>query len=137
MKNIDLYQKAHLLVAAIRILEYRHQSPPATEAVCKFLEISAEEGGIYFRKLQDAGILQFIESPQGIRVSILDHLRIEEIPRGVTESNLDKELKNFQTARKGFVKEIESFRSVQEEKKKKMFAELEKKLKGQTTGLQQ
>lgn len=134
MKDLDLYQKAHLLVAAIRILEYQHQSPPATEAVCKFLGISVEEGGIFFRKLHDTGILQFIESPQGIRVSILDHIKIEEIPRGATESNLDKELKNFQTTRKGFAKEIESFRSVQEEKKKKMFAELEKKLKGQVTG---
>lgn len=135
MKDLDLYQKTHLLVAAIRILEYQHQSPPATGAVCKFLGISVEEGGIFFRKLQETGILQAIESPQGIRLSILDHLKIEEIPRGATESNLDKELKNFQTARKGFAKEIEHFRSVQEEKKKKMFSELDKRLRGQATGV--
>ena len=66
---------------------------------------------------------------RGIRLTVLDHTRIEEIPRGVSETLLDKELKNFQIARKGFTQKIESFQAAQAEKKKQMFAELEKKLK--------
>ena len=129
MKDLDIYQKAHLLVAAIRILEYRHNSPPAMEAVCRFLEISTEEGGFFVRKFEEAGILESVESPQGIRLSVRDHTKIEEIPRGVSETLLDKELKNFQIARKGLTQKIESFQASQAEKKKQMFAELEKKLK--------
>jgi hypothetical protein len=129
MKDLDLYRKAHLLVAAIRILEYRHHSPPALEAVCRFLEISTEEGGFFSRKFEEAGILEAVESPQGIRLAIRDHTKIEEIPRGVSETLLDKELKNFQIARKGLTQKIESFQASQAEKKKQMFAELEKKLK--------
>jgi len=133
MKGLDLYQKAHLLVAAIRILEYRHHSPPAVEAVCQLLGISLEEGGFFFRKFEETGILESVESPQGIRLAVRDHTRIEDIPRGVSESLLDKELKNFQVARKGLTQKIESFQAAQAEKKKQMFAELEKKLK---TGLE-
>ncbi len=133
MKGLDLYQKAHLLVAAIRILEYRHHSPPAVEAVCLLLGISLEEGGFFFRKFEETGILESVESPQGIRLAVRDHTRIEDIPRGVSESLLDKELKNFQVARKGLTQKIESFQAAQAEKKKQMFAELEKKLK---TGLE-
>ena len=129
MKGLDLYQKAHLLVAAIRILEYQHHSPPAVEAVCRLLDISVEEGGFFFRKFEETGILKAVESPQGIRLAVRDHSKIEEIPRGISESLLDKELKNFQTARKGFTQKIESFQAAQAEKKKQMFAELEKKLK--------
>ena len=47
----------------------------------------------------------------------------------MSETLLDKELKNFQLARKGFTQKIESFQAAQAEKKKQMFAELEKKLK--------
>lgn len=129
MKELDLYQKAHLLVAAIRILEYQHHSPPAIEAVCRLLGISMEEGGLFFRKFEETGILEAVESPQGIRMTIRDHLKIEEIPRGISETLLDKELKNFQIARKGLTQKIESFQAAQAEKKKQMFAELEKKLK--------
>jgi hypothetical protein len=129
MKDLDLYQKAHLLVAAIRILEYRHHSPPAIESVCQMLGISVEEGGFFFRKFEENGILEAVESPQGVRMAIRDHTRIEEIPRGMSETLLDKEIRNFQTARKGLTQKIESFQAAQAEKKKQMFAELEKKLK--------
>jgi hypothetical protein len=129
MKDLDLYQKAHLLVAAIRILEYQHHSPPAIESVCQLLGISLEEGGIFFRKFEETGILEAVESPQGIHLTIRDHCKIEEIPRGMPETLLDKELKNFQIARKGLTQKIESFQAAQAEKKKQMFAELEKKLK--------
>lgn len=129
MKGMDLYQKAHLLVAAVRILEYQHHSPPALDAASRLLSVSVEEGGFLLRKLEEAGIMEAVESPQGIRLAIRDHTRIEEIPRGMSESLLDKELKNFQIARKGLTQKIENFQAAQAEKKKQMFAELEKKLK--------
>jgi hypothetical protein len=129
MKDQDLYQKAHLLVAAIRVLEYRHHCPPAVESVCGLLGISVEEGGIFIRKFEESGILEAVESPQGIRLAVRDHSKIEEIPRGMSETFLDKELKNFQIARKGLSQKVESFQAAQAEKKKQMFAELEKKLK--------
>lgn len=133
MKGLDLYQKAHLMVAAVRILEYQHHSPPAIEVVCRLLGISVEEGGLFFRKFVENGVLEAVESPQGLRMTVRDHTRIEEIPRGISETLLDKELKNFQIARKGLTQKIESFQAAQAEKKKQMFAELEKKLK---TGLE-
>jgi hypothetical protein len=133
MKELDLYQKAHLFVAAIRVLEYQHHCPPAIETVCRLLGVSMEEGGFFLRKFEEAGILESVESPQGIRLAVQDHVKIEEIPRGASESLLDKELKNFQIARKGLTQKIESFQAAQAEKKKQMFAELEKKLK---TGLE-
>ena len=129
MNRLNLYQKAHLLVAAIRILEYQRHSPPAIESVCQLLDISIEEAGLVLRKLSETGIVESVESSQGFRLYIRDHLKIESLSRELSETYLDKELKNFQTSRKGFTQKIENFQAAQAEKKKQMFADLEKKLK--------
>jgi len=78
------------------------------------------------------GIIDIVEGTFGTRLSIKNHVAIEQIPKGIQESHLDKELKAFQTTRKDRSKEmeIESFKAKQEEKKRTLFAEIEKKLKG-------
>ena len=55
----------------------------------------------------------------------------EDLPRGIQETHLDRELKAFQD-RGGNAKEREvaAFKAKQDEKKKALFAEIEKKLKG-------
>jgi len=132
METKDQYSQAHLVVSAIRVLEYQQSAPPSVESVCKALSHTLEQGYMICRKLKDLGIIDIVEGAFGTRLTIADHLAIEEIPRGAQESNLDKELKAFQTTRKERTREMEvqSFKAKQEEKKKALFAEIEKKLKG-------
>ncbi len=130
METKDQYSQAHLVVSAIRVLEHQHSAPPSVEGLCKALSYTLEQGYMICRRLKDLGIIDIVEGAFGTRLSIKDHLAIEEIPRGVQESNLDKQLKAFQTRERTKEMEVQSFKAKQEEKKKALFAEIEKKLKG-------
>jgi hypothetical protein len=125
------YSQAHLVVAAIRVLEHRQSAPPSIEELCRTLEYTLEQGHMICRKLKELDIINIVEGTFGTRLSVENHLAIEEIPKDIQESHLDKELKAFQKSRKERTKEMEvqSFKAKQEEKKKALFAEIEKKLK--------
>jgi hypothetical protein len=132
METKDQYSQAHLVVSAIRVLDHQQSAPPSIEEVCRMLRYTLEQGYMICRKLKESDIIEIVEGTFGTRLSIKDHTALEQIPRGIQESHLDKELRAFQTSRKdrSKEKEIESFKAKQEEKKKTLFAEIEKKLKG-------
>jgi len=127
----DLYAEAHLVVAAIRVLEYQNGSPPSIEDVCRMLAFSLEQGSFVCRRLEALEIVKVVEGAYGIRLFIRDHLRLEDIPRGAKEDRFDEALKKFHTSKKAFTQKMESFQAKQAEKQKNLFAELEKKLKKQ------
>jgi len=131
MKEIDLYTKAHLVVAAIRILERQADASSSIEKVCQMISFSLEHGNLICKKLDEMGIIAIVKGAYGTRLFIKNHLKIEEIPRGAGESKLEEELKKFQSSKKGLSKKIELFQAKQTEKQKNLFAELEKKLKNQ------
>ena len=129
MKNEDLYSSAHVFVAGIRIFEHLYSKQPSVEELCDLLKLSAEQGHYISKKLTVRGVIEQVESGYGTRLFVKDHLKIEDISSDQQESTLVDELKEFQSSKKEFTKEIESFQAEQAKKKKNMFAELEKKLK--------
>ena len=131
MKEIDLYTKAHLVVAAIRILERQANVSSSIEKVSQMISFSLEHGNLICKKLDEMGIIEIVKGAYGTRLFIKNHLKIEEIPRGAGESKLEEELKKFQNGKKGLSKKIELFQAKQSEKQKNLFAQLEKKLKNQ------
>ena len=72
-----------------------------------------------------------IEGAFGIRLFIRDHLKLETISREETDSGMEQELQKFRDNKKQFSKKIASIQAAQAEKKKSLFAEVEKKLKEQ------
>ncbi len=129
MKTKDPYSSAHLVVSAIRVLEHQQSAAPSIEDVCQTLNFTLEQGLMICRKLAEMTIIEIVEGAFGTRLYVKDHEKIEQIPKERQESHLDKELKAFQSARKDRTKEIESFQAKQAEKKKNLFAEIEKKFK--------
>lgn len=91
--------------------------------------MSIERSSYLSRKLKEMEIIDVVEGSYGNRLFIRDFLKIEEIPRGDDESKLEEELKKFQESQKGLLQKIESIQTQQAEKKKNLFAEMEKKLK--------
>jgi len=128
-QETDLYTSAHLVVAAIRIIEHRNASPASFEELCQILSYSLEQGHYICRKLVEMEIIGMVEGAYGTKLYIRDHLKLEEIPRGPVESKIEKELQKFQTERKQFSRKIESIKSEQAKKKQDLFAEIEQKLK--------
>ena len=128
-KSKDLYTNAHLFISAIRVFEYQNSTPPTVEDICRVLSMSIEHSSYLCRKLQEMGIIDVVEGSYGIRLFVRDFLKIEEIPRDDDKSKLEEELKKFQKSQKGLSQKIESIQTQQAEKKKNLFAEMEKKLK--------
>ena len=128
-RNKNLYTTAHLFVAAIRIWEYQNDNPPTLEQIGHMLMMSIERTNYICRKLKEMGIVDSVEGSFGNRLFIRDHLKIEEIPREDDESKMEEELKKFQESQKGLSQKIETFQARQAQKKKDLFAEMEKKLK--------
>lgn len=128
-KKLDLYSNAHLFVAAIRVCEHQNSAPPSLTEICNMLSLSIEKGNFLCRKLKEMEIIEIVEGSYGDRLFIRDHLKLEEIPKGEENNRLKEELKKFQDTQKALSQKIESFRSQQAQKKKDLFAEMEKKLK--------
>jgi hypothetical protein len=129
MQGTDLYSNAHLVVAAIRVLEHQKTIPPSIDEICQTLSFSPERGNLICRKLHEIGIIDVVEGVYGTRLFIKNHLLIEEIPKGTRESGLEKELKKFKETKKDYTQKIESLQAEQAEKRKSLFSEIEKKLK--------
>jgi hypothetical protein len=125
----DFYSQAHLMVAAIRVFEHKNSRPPTIEELCQTVGFSIEKGNFICRKLEELDIIEAVEGSYGARLFVRDHLKIEDIPRGESESNFEEELKKFQDNRKALSQKIETFQAEQKQKKKDLFAEMEKKLK--------
>jgi hypothetical protein len=128
-KQIDFYTEAHLLVSAIRIFEHLNSRPPNVDELCRTTNFSIERGNFICRKLEDMGIIESVEGSYGVRWYVGDHLKLEDIPRQEPEKKMEDELKKFQDSQKAFSQKIETLQAKQKQKKKDLFADMEKKLK--------
>ena len=128
-KKDDFYSQAHLMVAAIRVYEHINSRPPTVENLCQTINFSIEKGNFICRRLEELNIIEAVEGSYGTRLFVSEHLKIEDIPRGDPESNFEDELKKFQDNRKALSQKVETFQAQQKQKKKDLFAEMEKKLK--------
>ena len=131
-KATDFYTQAHLITAAIKVLEHQQATPPSVEQVCETLTFSIEQGHRLCNRLKEMDIIDITSGAFGTRLFIVDHLKIEEIPRGETGSSMEAELRKFQDTQKGLEKKVETIKAEQEKKKKDLFADLEKQFKKQS-----
>ena len=97
---------AHLVVAAIRVLEHQLKRPPTVDEVGQLLGYAKEYAGHLVRALEAEEIVHPIHGPFETRVEILDHHKIEDLP--VEESG------------PGFKDEVDDFHRKFEEKQKKL-----------------
>jgi predicted nuclease with TOPRIM domain len=103
------------------------------EKVATTLLISKEKCHFICRKLEEANIIERLRGAFGNRIAIKDHLKLETLPKEVSESKLDEELKKFKSNKKELEKRVESIKSEKDKKQKQLFADLEKKLKKDLT----
>jgi hypothetical protein len=127
--NATLYHQGHLVVSAIRILEHQKKVPPSVEDVCRCLSYSVEQGNRICGRLHELGIIEVVRGAFGTKLFVRNHLQLEELPREEEEGALAKEVKKFQDSRKGLDERITAFKTRQDEKKRSLFADLEKKLR--------
>jgi len=126
---MNAYTEAHLFVAAIRILQHQQSILPSLEGVCKMIDISIESGHTIVRSLERLGIIEVLEDPYSIKLSVADHLAIEKIEGHEEENSLAKELEVFQAKKQNSEKKIADIQAQIDQKKKDMLSDLETKFK--------
>lgn len=129
MESKNPYSEGHLFIAAIRILEHRHQAPPSLDQIAELIGFSAEQTGLISRRMQEEGIAKLVESAYGDRWAVADHHKLEALPQEAQASQLDDQLKKFQAEKNKIAKKVESIKEEQAKKQQDLFADLEKKLK--------
>lgn len=129
MKKRSPYAEGHLVVAAVRVLEYQKNVPPSVEDVGVLLSVSREQAYRMCNKLNDLSIIKILEGPFGNKVTILDHLQLEEITKEDQAPGMEAELEKFRQQRKGIVEKVKNIKAEHEEKKKNLFADIEKAFK--------
>lgn len=129
MKENNLYTNGHLFVAAVRILNHLNSAPPRVEDVSNLLRFSSEMGGLIFRKLAREGIVESGEGPYDQRLFVREHGNLERLLEIEEKSGFDEALETFKNRRKNIDREVSSFQEKQVEKKKSLFAALEKQMK--------
>jgi DNA-binding transcriptional regulator GbsR (MarR family) len=104
-------------------------TPPSINDISQFLMMSIERCSYVCRKLKDLGVIDSVEGSFGDRLFVRDYLKIEEIPREADGTKLEAELEKFKDSQKALAQKIETLQAKQAQKKKDLFAEMEKKLK--------
>jgi hypothetical protein len=133
MKNKSIYEEGHLLAAAIRVLEHLNNAPPTLDQIAQLLKLPNEQIGLIGRRLKDAQIIAQVEGAFDERWTLRDHLKIEELPRVTSTSQLDNALEKFKSERQKLAEKVESIKEEQARKKRDLFAGIEKKLKQDLT----
>ena len=93
MENAELYANGHLIVAAIRLLQHQRKSSPTMEDICQLLAFSLEKGYLICKKIIEMKVIESIKGPFGIRLTIKDHLLLENIPKTETSDNKSRPFK--------------------------------------------
>ena len=129
MQQLTPFDQAHLLVAAIRVIQWRNKGVAPVSDVQALLAIGEEEMLHFIRKFEDAGILQTVEKPGGMTLFVADHLRIESLEKSSGKDRLESEVEAFQNRQKSRSSEIEAFRKKQKAKQQALFDRLDRELK--------
>jgi len=95
VKSQATYEEAHLVVAAVRVLEHREHHPPTVEDVASLLGIAREWAGVLVAAMEKAGIVAVVESAFTARVEVRDHLALEQLPRAGEAPSLRDEMAEF------------------------------------------
>jgi len=127
---MDDYTEAHLVVAAIRLFEHKNGTLPKIEDICTMLNMSDEAGHTVCRKLAKLGIIETLEDPYSIKLSVENHLEIEKISRGPKEEKgLAREIEKFQAQKMKAEKKVADIQAELAKKQKDKLAAIEAKFK--------
>lgn len=126
-----VYDLGHLVVAAVRVLAHRESRPPTPEAIGDLLGFSPEFTGQIIRGLEERGIVKTVKSAYDLRVEIVDHVGLEELPKAEKGPGMEAEIEEFEKRFKEKQEKLESLfgSDALGKKKKKQMRSMEDELK--------
>jgi len=129
MKSSSIYYNAHIIAAAIRIIEHKNSTPPGIDEICVLTKFSAEHTGFICSRMVETGSLSSVNTPEGPRYFISNHLKIEDLPQEEATDRMNDELLKFKSRKDDLSKKVEEFQEKQKKKQQELFAKLNSELK--------
>lgn len=131
MRKMSLYDEAQLLVAAIRVLDFKKSSTPSLKDISELLGMNIDRVTRISNDLKGLGIVKMVDGPfESVNLVVDDYLKIEEISREVKTSNMEDEIRKFQEKSKNaYVDKVKAFKEESKKKEQALFEALQKKLK--------
>jgi len=128
MQRSSIYDQAHLWVAGIRVYEHINNSAPSIKGLASFLKMSLESSTLISKKLEDLGVIRIVKAEFEERLYILEHFRIEELPRQDSSNDMEDEVGKFKQQQAQRLAEIEK-KLGGSKMRSKIFSEIDKALK--------
>ena len=88
-------REGHLVVAAIRVLTHRDESPPRPEDVAELLGLAPAWVRMLAASLDEAGIVAIVRSAFDEHLEVRDHLKLEDLEQEERDVDLEAEFEAF------------------------------------------
>jgi len=131
MESGPVYELGHLVVAAVRVLAHRTSRPPTADEIGGLIGFSPEFTHQVLRGLEARGIVKTIRSAYDVRVEIVDHIALEELPQEAKGPGMEAEIEAFEKQLREKQERLEGLFGSDElsERKKKQMQDIEDELK--------
>ncbi len=126
----SLYYQGHVIAAAIRLFIHTKGIQPSISALSEMTSYSKESLYFVCSRLEKEGILEVVKGAFEEKIYLKDHSRLEDLQKETNRVDLREDIERLHDESIRRRKEIEGMRESEAEKKKDLFSELEKKLKG-------
>lgn len=108
MAELPARHEAHLLVAAVRVLDHVEKHPPTESEIAALLQWHEDRARIVAHGLVQFGALDAIKTAFEVRYRVLDHSQLDTLPQGEgVDDSISKEMKAFDARSQADQEEIE------------------------------
>lgn len=108
MAELPSRHEAHLVVAAVRVLDHVEKHPPTETEVAALLQWHEDRARVVAHGLVEYGALDAIKSPFEVRYRVSDHAKVDALPEGEgVDDSISKEMKAFEERSQADQAEIE------------------------------
>ena len=98
---------AHLLVAAIRVLEHVEQHPPTEQEIAVLLRWHVDRVRVVAHGLDSLGAVAAIKSPFDVRYKVGDHSLVDTLDDEGVDDSISREIHEFEQRSKSDQEKIE------------------------------
>ena len=123
------YEQGHLFVAALRLFLHQNNRPPSVREIGEMIGMSVEMGNYLCNRLAQLGVVDVVEAVFEEKVTLKNHLLLEELPHEEKASTFEDEIQKFKEDSEKKQEEIKKIQEAGKDGKKDLFDDLEKQLK--------
>lgn len=123
------YEEGHLVVSAIRVLTHKQANPASPGDVASLIDYSTEKVLHICRRLQQDGIIKFVEGPYDQKLYIMNHIKLENLAQDKHEQGLKDNIAQHESKQAARIEDVKKQQYSHKDKQQNLFDDLEKQLK--------